>query len=89
MIVAITIGAVAEGLSLAKRAGINAAKVHEALRDRFAAGRILDLHGKRMIENDFEPGGRCTVQHKDVVQALDLAASVGIVLPGLQVNRLL
>jgi 3-hydroxyisobutyrate dehydrogenase-like beta-hydroxyacid dehydrogenase len=89
VIVAMTIGAVAEGLSLAKRAGIDAAKVREALQGGFAASRIMDLHGIRMIESDFEPGGRCSVQHKDVVQALELAASVGIELPGLQANRLL
>ena len=84
-----TIGAVAEGLSLAKRAGVDAAKVCEALRGGFAASRILEVHGKRMIESDFEPGGRCTLQSKDVDQALDLAATVDIELPGLQANRLL
>ena len=42
-----------------------------------------------MIESNFEPGGRCSLQSKDVEQALDLAATVGIQLPGLQANRLL
>jgi 2-hydroxy-3-oxopropionate reductase len=42
-----------------------------------------------MIESDFEPGGRCSLQSKDVEQALDLAATVDIELPSLQANRLL
>ena len=89
VIVAMTIGAVAEGLSLANRTGVEVAKVREALRGGFAASRILEVHGKRMIESNFEPGGRCSLQSKDVEQALDLAATVGIQLPGLQANRLL
>ena len=89
VIVAMTIGAVAEGLSLAKRAGVDSAKVCEALRGGFAASRILEVHGKRMIESDFEPGGRCSLQSKDIEQALDLAATIDIDLPGLQANRLL
>jgi 3-hydroxyisobutyrate dehydrogenase-like beta-hydroxyacid dehydrogenase len=89
VIVAMTINAVAEGLSLAKRAGVDAAKVREALRGGFAASRILEVHGKRMIDNDFAPGGRCSLQSKDVEQALNLAATVDIELPGLQANQLL
>ena len=63
--------------------------MRKALAGGFAASRILELHGERMIDGDFEPGGRSSVQLKDVVQALDLAASVGLDLPGLRANRLL
>ena len=89
VIVAMTIDAVAEGLTLAKRSGVDPARVREALAGGFAASRILELHGERMIEGAFEPGGRSSLQLKDVVQALDLAASVGLDLPGLRANRLL
>ena len=89
VIVAMTIDAVAEGLTLAKRSGVDPARVREALAGGFAASRILELHGERMIEGAFEPGGRSSLQLKDVIQALDLAAAVGLDLPGLQSNRLL
>ncbi len=87
IIVAMTIDAVAEGLTLAERCGVDPAKVREALAGGFAASRILELHGERMLKGSFEPGGRSSLQLKDVVQALDLAASVELDLPGLQANR--
>ncbi len=87
VIVAMTIDAVAEGLTLARRSGVDPAKVREALAGGFAASRILELHGERMLAGSFEPGGRSSGQLKDVVQALDLAASVDLDLPGLQANR--
>ena len=87
MIVGMTIGAVAEALALARRAGVEPGLVREALKGGFADSRILDLHGQRMAEGSFEPGGRITVQLKDIRQALDLAESLGLELPGLQRNR--
>jgi 3-hydroxyisobutyrate dehydrogenase-like beta-hydroxyacid dehydrogenase len=53
----------------------------------FAASRVLEVHGRRMIENDFEPGARCTTQHKDMSQALALAAQLGLELPATALNR--
>jgi 3-hydroxyisobutyrate dehydrogenase-like beta-hydroxyacid dehydrogenase len=82
-IVALTIGAVAEALTLARCAGVDPVRVHEAIRDGFAESRILELHGRRMIEGDFAPGGRVVTQRKDVDQALALAKSVGLELPAL------
>jgi len=82
-IVALTIGAVAEALTLARRAGVDPARVREAMREGFAESRILELHGRRMIEGDFAPGGRVVTQRKDVDQALALAKSVGLELPAL------
>ncbi len=87
IIVAMTLDAVAEALTLAARAGVDPAKVRAAMRGGFADARILELHGQRTIERTFAPGGRVTVQHKDVVQALDLAASLGLAMPGLQRNK--
>ncbi len=87
-IVGLTIAAVAEGMALARMAGADPARVREALNVEggFAQSRILDLHGLRMIEGDFAPGGRVSVQHKDVHQGLELAAEVGVRLPSLERN---
>ncbi|MBP5856644.1 NAD(P)-dependent oxidoreductase [Marivibrio halodurans] len=87
MIVALTLGAVGEAFALARRAGVDPAKVREALQGGFAGSRILELHGQRMIDRSFTPGGRVSVQRKDVVQALALAEEVGITLPGLSRNK--
>jgi len=87
VIVALTIGAVSEALVLARAAGVDPAKVREAIRGGFAESRILELHGERMVTGDFTPGGRATVQLKDVRQALDLAAELGVALPALETNR--
>ena len=78
----------AEGIALARAAGADPARVREALNVEggFAQSRILDLHGQRMIEGTFEPGGRISVQHKDVRQGLELAEQVGIRLPSLERN---
>ncbi|MCB2099883.1 MAG: NAD(P)-dependent oxidoreductase [Rhodobacterales bacterium] len=87
VIVGLTIGAVAEALTLARRAGVDPAKVRQALTGGFADSRILDLHGRRMVDGDFTPGGRATVQRKDMQQALDLAAALGLDLPATTLNR--
>jgi 3-hydroxyisobutyrate dehydrogenase-like beta-hydroxyacid dehydrogenase len=81
IIVALTIGAVAEALTLAKRAGVDPARVREAIRGGFAESRILELHGAKMVTGAFEPGGRVRIQRKDVDQALALARSLGLELP--------
>ena len=61
VIVGLTIGAVAEALALAKRAGADPAKVREALQGGFAASRILEVHGQRMIDGAFTPGGKARI----------------------------
>ena len=81
MIVAITITAVAESLSLAKAAGADPKKVREALTGGFADSRILELHGARMLEGTFEPGGKSATQLKDLEQAVRLAGQVGHDIP--------
>ncbi len=86
-IVAVTLAAVAEGLTLAQRAGVDPGKVREALQGGFAESRVLDLHGGRMVERMFEPGGPARVQLKDVDQALELAEQVGLNMPTLSGNQ--
>jgi len=89
IIVGLNIGAVAEALTLAKRAGADLNRVREALMGGFAASRILEVHGQRMIDESFTPGGKITTQHKDLSQALDLATAYDQQLPATQLNRAL
>ena len=89
VIVGLNIGALAEALALAECAGVDPSKVRQALLGGFAASRILEVHGQRMIDNSFAPGGKVTTQHKDLTQALDLAASLGLSLPATHLNMTL
>ncbi len=89
VIVGLNIGAVAEALVLAKKAGADPARVREALAGGFADSRILEVHGLRMIENTFTPGGKCTTQRKDLSQALELAQELGFELPATALNMAL
>ncbi len=81
MIVGITIGAVAEALLLCQKGGAIPAKVKEAITGGFADSRILQVHGQRMVERDFAPRGRMTVQLKDMRNALETAAGLGFDAP--------
>ncbi|CAM3634318.1 NAD(P)-dependent oxidoreductase [Deinococcus frigens] len=81
VIVAVTIGAVAEGLTLARAGGADPARVREAILGGFAQSRILAEHGARMIERRFQPGGTITTQIKDLDAALDVADSLGAAMP--------
>jgi len=81
MIVGITIGAVAEALLLCEKGGADPAKVKEAISGGFADSRILQVHGQRMVERDFAPRGRMTVQLKDMRNALETAAGLGFTAP--------
>jgi 2-hydroxy-3-oxopropionate reductase len=83
LIVAQTIDAVAQALRLAELAGLDSARVREALLGGFAESRILDLHGERMVRRDFAPGGRSTLQLKDVRLICELAESLGFRSPTL------
>lgn len=81
VIVATTIGAVAEAMRLAEAGGCDPAALRMALRGGFADSRILDLHGARMVAGDFTPGGRCVAQLKDLDNAMALAQAAGLSLP--------
>ena len=81
MIVGITIGAVAEALLLCERGGADMAKVKDAITGGFADSRILQVHGQRMVERDFAPRGRMTVQLKDMRNAMETAATLGFTAP--------
>ena len=81
IIVALTIEAVGEALLFASKAGVDPARVREALMGGFAGSRILEVHGERMIERTFEPGFRIALHQKDLGLALEGARALGISLP--------
>ncbi|RYY84540.1 MAG: NAD(P)-dependent oxidoreductase, partial [Comamonadaceae bacterium] len=81
MIVGITIGAVAEALLLCEKGGADMAKVKQAITGGFADSRILQLHGQRMVERDFAPRARMSVQAKDLKNALATAEEIGFDAP--------
>ena len=81
MIVGITIGAVAEALLFAAKGGADMGKVREAIQGGFADSRILQLHGLRMVERDFTPHGRLSVQLKDMRNVLATAQEIGFDAP--------
>jgi 3-hydroxyisobutyrate dehydrogenase-like beta-hydroxyacid dehydrogenase len=83
LIVAQTIDAVAQALRLAELSGVDPALVRQALLGGFAESRILNLHGDRMVRRDFTPGGRSTLQLKDVRLICQLADSLGFHSPTL------
>jgi 2-hydroxy-3-oxopropionate reductase len=81
IISALTIEAVGEGLLFASKAGADPARVRQALMGGFASSRVLEVHGKRMIERNFEPGFRVELHQKDLDLALSAARTLGISLP--------
>ena len=81
IIVALNIEAVAEALVFAAKAGADPARVREALMGGFAASRILEVHGERMIRRTFAPGFRIGLHQKDLNLALSSARALGVALP--------
>jgi 2-hydroxy-3-oxopropionate reductase len=81
IVVALTIEAVGEALLFASKAGVDPAKVREALLGGFAASRVLEVHGKRMLERNFQPGARVELHQKDLENALSGARAMGLALP--------
>ena len=80
-IVGITIGAVSEALILAEAAGVDPKAVREAIKNGFAGSPILEIHGKRILEKNFEPGGKCSTQLKDMKNIIETAKAYKIHLP--------
>ena len=81
IIVALNIEAVSEALLFASKAGADPAKVRQALMGGFAASRILEVHGERMIKRTFDPGFRIELHQKDLSLALSGARAMGMSLP--------
>ena len=79
IIVALTIEAVGEALLFASKAGADPARVRQALMGGFAASRILEVHGERMVKRTFDPGFRIELHQKDLNLALEGARALGVV----------
>ncbi|MBD3378823.1 2-hydroxy-3-oxopropionate reductase [candidate division KSB1 bacterium] len=82
IIVGMTIQAVAEAMNLAKKAGVDIVRVREALLGGFAQSRILDLHGQRIIDNNYKPGFKVKLHRKDMNIALQTGRELSVPLPG-------
>lgn len=81
IVVSSAIEAVGEALLFASRAGADPGKVRQALMGGFAASRVLEVHGERMIARRFEPGFRIELHRKDLDIALSSASALGVSLP--------
>jgi 2-hydroxy-3-oxopropionate reductase len=82
MIVGMTIQAIGEAFTLASKAGVNLEKMREVLLGGFAQSRILDLHGKRIIDRNFKPGFKIKLHNKDMKLALQAGKEYNIALNG-------
>ena len=81
IIVGVTIGAVAEAITLCEKAGVDGNKFIKALAGGFADGKILQNHGKRMIDKDFSPRGKVSTHLKDMNNILECAGDFNTTLP--------
>ena len=81
IIVGVTIGAVAEAITLCEKAGVDGNKFIKALSGGFADGKILQNHGKRMIDKDFSPKGKVSTHLKDMNNILECAGDFNTQLP--------
>lgn len=82
IVVAVTIEAVSEALTFARKNGVDAAKVRAALMGGFAGSKILEVHGQRMLDNDFKPGFKVKLHQKDLRIVMEDAGQLGLALPG-------
>jgi 2-hydroxy-3-oxopropionate reductase len=81
IVVALNIEAVAEALLLASKAGVDPARVRQALMGGFASSKVLEVHGERMIKRTFDPGFRVELHQKDLNLALSSARALKMSLP--------
>ena len=81
IIVGVTIGAVAEAVTLCEKSGTNPSKMIEALSGGWADSKILQTHGKRMINKNFSPKGKTTTQLKDMTNIINAGKAVNLHLP--------
>lgn len=82
MLVAQTLTAVAEALLFARANGVDPHKVRDALLGGFASSRVLEVHGKRMLDDDFRPGFKARLHQKDLNIVNQSAKTLGLALPG-------
>jgi 2-hydroxy-3-oxopropionate reductase len=73
---------VSEAIALAKKAGVDGGRVRQALLGGFAASRVLEVHGERMLTGNYKPGFRTKLYQKDLRLANEAAAANGVAMPG-------
>ena len=71
----------AEALTFARKSGVDPAKVRDALLGGFAGSRILEVHGKRMLDNNYQPGFKTKLHQKDMNIVMQTAKEMGLALP--------
>ena len=81
IVVAVTIEAVSEAITFARKNGVDAAKVRAALMGGFAGSKILEVHGSRMLDNVFKPGFKVKLHQKDMRIVMEDAGKLGLGLP--------
>ena len=72
---------VSEAFAVARKAGVDPAKVREALLGGFAASRVLEVHGERMLKRNYVPGFRARLYQKDLRLANETAGATGVAIP--------
>lgn len=82
IVVALTIEAVSEAFTFARKNNVDAAKVRAALMGGFAGSKILEVHGQRMLDNNFQPGFKAKLHQKDLRIVMEDAGKLGLGLPG-------
>lgn len=82
LVLSLTLLGVAEALTMARKAGVDPAKVRAALLGGFAQSRVLELHGQRMLDGNFEPGFRTRLFHKDMGIVVETGRATGMPLLG-------
>ena len=81
MVIGGTLAVVSEAFSLARRAGVDPAKVREALLGGFAASRVLEVHGERILNENYTPGFRAQLYAKDMRIAAETLAETTTAAP--------
>jgi 2-hydroxy-3-oxopropionate reductase len=82
VVIAQTINAVGEAFLIATASGVDPAKVRQALSGGFAGSRVLETHGQRMLEQNYQPGFKAKLHRKDMRIAMEAASELGVALPG-------
>jgi len=82
VVIAQTLMGIGEAFLLAKAAGVDPARVREALLGGFANSRVLEVHGQRLLDGDYAPGFKAKLHQKDMRIVLEAAHELGVALPG-------
>ena len=82
IVIAQTLVAISEAFILAKVSGVDPSKVRAALLGGFAGSRVLETHGQRILDHNFEPGFKARLHQKDMRISMEAAHEMGIALPG-------